>query len=617
MSNIPEQIISSEEISDLSTNKQTNTNNIKNISAKKKINLNTKNNISIKNQQNETPILLKSKKDIEPNDTGKIKIENNPIKKIKIKKGLNNNNFQDNSNKIIEQYLMEIQRLQNTIKKKDKEINELKIKLDNNNKSKNINQKCFYLLDSGGMGLQILGEKMYNKNKNVEDTTKRIYKIQSLDKMEIFNENINYNIIIETRDSIEILPTQKTPLKGQKTIQMQIDPLEKINYMQILDQLAILNNNNETVKNSNIEMEERDSIEILPTQKTPLKAQKINDMYIERLKIPELFIQNIDHMSIIEGTKKEKNINKIETRDTIKILSLEVKPLQMQHVQKMSIKKYDLSENFGKNRKTENNQEILSTPRAKISTRIMNSIEHIPIKKSPLQMKNAEDLRNKYIKKFKSERKDANNAVDIKKDKSRIENIEPINSSNIISKRKSNYKTYDYGNNLIKPTLKMQNKNNNRSIKDNNISNHKLREISYTNKKDKYSLVKPKPSIMPMCGTTKNITNEKKRINIKYNIHINNRDNNKVSSYLDSSSIYKNNKIFNKNNNSDLNECQNKKGRNVRIIRTQRYGPSIIEKKFIAHSCEKCNNLNFQKKNYCIRDNFHVINSMKNYEQSP
>jgi hypothetical protein len=590
MSNIPEQIISSKEISDLCAQRQTNINNIKNILTKKKININTKNNISTKHKHIETPILLKSKKDIEPNDTEKIKIENNPIKKTKIKKGLNNNNLQDNSNKnkIFEQYLIEIQRLQNTIKNKDEEINELKIKLDNKNKSKNINQKCFYLLDTGGMGLQILAEKMNNKNKNVENTnnTKRIYKIQSLDKMEIFNENINYNIIIEERDSIEILPTQKTPLKGQKTIQMQIDPLEKINYMQILDQLTILNNNNEIVKNNNIEMEERDSIEILPTQKTPLKAQKINDMYIERLKTPEFFIQNIDHMSIIEVAKKDKNINKIETRDTIKILSLEVRPLQMQHVQKMSIKNCDLNENFRKSRKNEENQEILSTPRAKTITRIMNSIEHIPIKKSPLQMKNAEELRNKYLKKFKSERKEANNAVDKKKDKSRIENLESINTSNIISKQKSNYKTNNYGNNLIKPTLKMQNKNNNRSIKDNNISNHKLREISYTNKKDKYSLVKPKPSIMPMCGTTKNITNEKKRINIKYNIHINNRDNNKASSYIDSSSIYKNNKIFNKNNNSDLNECQNKKGRNVRIIRTQRYGPSIIEKKFIAHSCE-------------------------------
>ena len=81
-------------------------------------------------------------------------------------------------------------------------------------------------------------------------------------------------------------------------------------------------------------------------------------------------------------------------------------------------------------------------------------------------------------------------------------------------------------------------------------------------------------------------------------------------------SIHKNKNILNNNNNNtNANDCENKKGRNVRIIRTQKHGPSIIEKKFIAHSCEKCNNLNFKKNNYSIRDNFHVILSIKNYDQ--
>ena len=623
MSEIPEPIISSEAITDISPSKQVNNNiTTNNPPTKNKINLITRitnNNIQ---KRIDSPVILKSKRD----DSEKTKVEKNKkIKKCKIKNVLNNNNLQENVNinKIIGQYKAQVQRLQYTIKSKDEEINELKIKLENNNnnQNKNINIKYFDTLDTGGMGLKILASKINNNNNNNNNNNEtinnkiRTYKIQSLDKMEIYNDNINYNINIETRDSIEILPTVKAPLKGQKTLQMQINPLKKMNYIQILDQLAILNNNQIIRNNNNIEIEERDSIEILPTQKTPLKAQKINQMYIERLKIPEFFIQNIDNMSIIEDTKKNKNNNEIESRDCIQIFSLEVTPLQMQHVQKMYIEK------FQKNKKNDENQDILSTPRNKNYTKLINSIEHIPIKKSPLQLKNAEELRTKYLKKFKSENKDSNNSINKRKEESRIVHTS-INVCHINSKPKSNNKNNHYGNSLIKPTLKMRNNNNNKNvINNNNINNHKLEEISYTNKnkKYKYNFVKPKPSILPVCRTTKNINNEKnekKQTNIEYNIHINKKDNNKISSYHNSSSIHKNKNILNNNNNNtNANDCENKKGRNVRIIRTQKHGPSIIEKKFIAHSCEKCNNLNFKKNNYSIRDNFHVILSIKNYDQ--
>ena len=545
----------------------------------------------------DSPVLLKSKMKTGPNDLEGIKLEINQPKKVKIRKIINNNLHENlNINKIIQQYLYQIQRLQNFIKNKEDEINSLKIQLENI-ELKGINRKCFDILEVGGMGLKILAKEKQN-NKNTSNV-KRIYKIQSLDKMEILNENINYDINIETRDSIEILPTLKTPLKGQKTIQLQINPLKKRNYIQILDQLIILSNKKKEI---DIEIEERDSIEILPTQKTPLKAQKISQMYIQRIELPKFLIQNIDNMSIFGENKKD---NIIESRDAIQIVSLEMTPLKAQHVQNMIINKLEFDNNV---KKIKGDKEFLSTPRNKNYIKLINSIEHIPIKKSPLQLKNVEDLKNKYIKKNKSKNKKQNN-INKEKNELKIDYIESINICNINSKPKSNSQYCSYSNAFIKPTLKMQNLKNNKNNK--NIKNNyqKIEEITLTNKKYKYKLVFPKPSILPLSKTTKNINfekYEKKRIitEIK-NINDNNKDNN------NNSSIYKRSKILNKVNEI---ECENKKGRNVRVIRTQKHGPSIVEKRFIAHSCEKCNNnLNFQKiENNIIRDKFPLIHFMKN-----
>ena len=188
------------------------------------------------------------------------------------------------------------------------------------------------------MGLKILAEK---KQTNENTILKPKYKIQFLDKIGILNESLNYELKIEIRDSIEILPTPKTPLKGQRTIQMQIDPLKTINYIQILDQMVILNNN----KKDYIEIDERDSIEILPTIKAVLQMQRVSQMYIERLEIPEYLIQNIDNMTIIKEKNKD---NKIELRDCIQLLSLEMYQLQAQHVQKLVINKIFSDKNIKK-----------------------------------------------------------------------------------------------------------------------------------------------------------------------------------------------------------------------------------------------------------------------------
>lgn len=528
----------------------------------------------------DSPFLLKGKK---PISSEKIKVEinkpqkenKNPKKKL-IKK------------KSIEKCRIYIQQLQNYIKIKEEEIKSLKKELQN--KSKNIKKNFFENLDTGGMGLNILSSKQQNneKIKNI----KRIYKIQFLDKMEILSINKNININIEKRDSIEILPTIKTFLKAQKVNEMIINPFKKKNYIQILDQLAIYKNN----KIKYLKIEDRDSIEILPTLKTPLQAQKVNQMFIERLEIPDFLIQNLDNMVIMKGNKI---INMIESRDSIKITEekiTEKTPLQAQHIENMIINSFE-SENI----QISESKDFLKTPRNKNFQKIRNSIEHVPLKKSPLQLKTAEDLKNKYLKKYKSENKEFNNKNIIEKEGFKIDYIESINVCNITFKPKSNYKNYNYDKSFIKPSLKMQNKEKISKII-NNRNNHKIEEISYKNKDIKYNLATPKPSILPLSKTTKNIN--KPRNESKKDKNNNNKKGDNNNNYYRKINLFENNK----NNN---NGCGIKKGRNVRVIRTQKYGPSIIEKRFVAHSCEKCNeNLHF-KVNDSIKDNFHAIHSIK------
>ena len=502
--------------------------------------------------------------------------------------------------KLIEKYKIYIQQLQTFLRMKDEEIKSLKKDLQN--KLKHINKNGFENLDTGGMGIILLAGKKQNQNKETI-SQKCIYKIQFLDKMEILNLNKNYDINIESRDSIEILPTIKKPLKAQKVMEMTINPLNQLNYIQILDQMAILREKNKTY---NIKIEGRDSIEILPTSKNPLKAQKVNQMTVEKMEIPEFLIQNIDNMIVITGNKKN---NMIESRDSIKIFCEERIPLKAQHIENMIIDSFDSDKN---SIKLSEKKDLLRTPRNKNLQKPRNSIEHVPLKKSPLQMKNAEDLRNKYLKKNRSENKEINNYNAKIKEELKNDYIETITNFYNNYKPKSKYKYYNYENFSIKPSLKMQNTNN--YIKITNISNnHKLEEISYTNKNFKYNFAIPKPSILPLSRTTKNINISKYEKRKESNTSKSNSRN--YSNYYNINKVgYTNNNMRNDNQKNNkyinYNESENKKGRNVKVIRTQKKGPSIIEKRFIAHSCEKCNNnLNFKKNS--IRDNFHETHFIK------
>ena len=543
------------------------------------------NNNTIGQKRMDSPFKLKAQKNIEQTPTDKIKV----LSKNQKEKNLKQHSLK---NKNVEKYKIFIQKLQKYLNLKEEKIKSLKLELQN--KSKIINKRCFENLDTICMEIKILASKRQMN----ENGIKHIYKIQFLDKMEILNINKNNNIIIETRDTIEILPKVKTPLKAQKVNEMIIRPLERTNYIQILDQLAILKNNK---RNKYIKIEERDKIEILPTIKTPLQAQKVNQMYIERLEIPEFLIQNLDNMIILKGHKK---LNMIESRDSIRIVSEESRPLKAQHTGNMLIDSCEY------NKKTLYNshcKEILKTPRSNNIQKLRNSIEKVPQKKSPLHLKSVGDLKNQYLKKNKSENRELNkDTKEFEKDEFKIDNIGSINVYNINSKQNLNYNNYNYDNASIKPSLKMKNSNFTRRI-NNNTNNHKLEEISYKNKKYAYNLAKPKPSILPLSRTTKNINNITKYENKRdKNDNIYNY-NNKCGTYNNSNYIREKNSNENKICNK---ECENK-GRNVRVIRTQKNGPSIIEKRFIAHSCEKCSNyLNF-KKNNSIRDNFHEIHSIK------
>ena len=522
----------------------------------------------------DSPNLLNDELNKEQVSTEKIKQENNQL--------TNTKNLKKNT--IVEKYKLYIQRLRKFLKSKEEEINSLKEELQ---KIKTFNKNNFYNLDIGGMGLNILAPKkeICESSKN----SKYKYKIQFLDQIEIFNENINGNINIETRDSIEIFPTIKTPLKAQKVNEMLITPLKRINYIQILDQLSILKDNALT---KNIKIEERDSIEIFPTIKTLLKAQKVSQLYIKSLGTPEFLIQNLDRMIIIKENKKE---HIIESRTPIEIFSEERTPLKAQHTENMFIISYK-SDNY---RKPPENNEILKTPKHSNYQKLRNSIEQVTQKKSPLKLKNSEDLKNKYLKKYRSENNDYTEEKNCLGEDKKI--LSPNNEEKY--KPKLSYRYNKCNNVSIRPTLKVQDEN----VKTkNNLNNHKLEEISYKNKK--YNIIIPKPSILPLSKTTKNINTaryeNRRNKNVINIINENRKEYNNNYPILRKSNI---NERANKNNE----QYENEKGRNVKIIRTQKNGPSIIEKKYIAHSCEKYNNLNF-KKNNSIRDNFHEVHSINN-----
>ena len=204
-------------------------------------------------------------------------------------------------------------------------------------------------------------------------------KIQNTDQLSIFRTPKPKNII-EPKDTLEILPKEKEPLKKQIIDSLQIEGLSTIKVeikIQNTDQLTIFR----TQRPENI-IEIKDFLEILPTEKEPLKKQLVDDLYIERVKTikPENEIQNTDHLSIF---KLQKPLNTIETRDNIELLSIEKLPLKKQLVDDLYIEKMVIIKPENKIQNIDK-ISIFTLPRSQNSIESKDNIEILPIKKEPL-----------------------------------------------------------------------------------------------------------------------------------------------------------------------------------------------------------------------------------------
>ena len=605
---------SSEKVFNDPNDKNTSIKNLSKSLLNKKLtnnNQNIKSNIYNNSKSCETKYLenntkLNTGKDLNTIEKNKSKL-NQPQNKKNIQK---NTKLNENPQKLIEQYKFQIQQLYNSLRIKEQEIISLKKELQRA-KLNNI-KKCFENLEINTTKMDILSKEIPNNEKR-NIIKKNEHKIQYLDKMLVLNKTKKNHLKIESRDSIEIFQTEKPPLQAQITAQMQIEPLENEKFFQILDQFEI----NGLLKLENdLEIESRDSIEIFQTKKSPLKPQKVIQMLIERMILPDFLIQKIDNMIIMKDIKIYKIKNIIEERDSFQISCSLKKSLQVQHIENMLFKSIESYKNLIES--NEDNSILNQLNNKKLGT-LTNSIEHIPIKKSPLHLKNPEEIKKKYLKKYNS---DNLKKFYYEKDDIQIDYIESVNICNINFKPKSNYIVYNSSNcykneNLsLKPTLKVQN------LKDyfqkkKNLKNHTIAEISYKNKKFiNYNLITPKPTIQQtkkiskICniekvektkGKNDGCTGFKNKISNKeiiYKKHNNKEYNYKKLNFTDRNIENKYYTINNIINDKKKFECKNLGGRNVRIIKTQKHGPSIIEKKYIASSCEKYNNnyLTFKKK---------------------
>ena len=167
--------------------------------------------------------------------------------------------------------------------------------------------------------------------------------IQSMDKFFV-NKVIKNNNFPEARECIEILPIAKEPLISQLVDEMFIEPLERPIYIkQKNDNIEILNSINNK-NNKNIIEEPRESIEILRSEKAPLKIQLVDQMFIENLeKLDNLVIKKNSNLQIL-NSKKLLN-NTIEPEESLEIISNIEKKYEKQDVDNMYIESLEKTDN--------------------------------------------------------------------------------------------------------------------------------------------------------------------------------------------------------------------------------------------------------------------------------
>ena len=211
--------------------------------------------------------------------------------------------------------------------------------------------------------------------------------IQSMDKFFV-NKIIKKNNFPEMRECIEILPIAKKPLIPQLVDEMFIEHLEKPLYIkQKNNDIEILNTNNNN-KNKNIIEEPRESIEILSSEKAPLKIQLVDQMYIEHLeKQDNLTVKKNSNLEILNSKKLLEN--SIEPKESIEILSNVDKKYETQYVDDMYIESLEKIDNkiqslgrmaiynTKKNEKLEEENtiiEILPTKKKSFKTQIVDEM---------------------------------------------------------------------------------------------------------------------------------------------------------------------------------------------------------------------------------------------------
>ena len=219
-------------------------------------------------------------------------------------------------------------------------------------------------------------------------------KVQNIDKIEILRIPKSNNVIVESRDNIEILPKPKNPLKLQLIDSLSIEGAERPkNEIQSIDKINILKAP-KTILNV---IEERDNIHLYPKEKEPLTKQLVDDLMIERNIIkPENKIQNIDKMTILKAPKPE---NIIEEKDNIFIAPKIKEPLKNQNIDSLLIEGINRPEN---KILEVDKMEILRAPKStNISIEEKDSL-FIPRKeKEPLEKQLVDDLMiEKSIKKY-------------------------------------------------------------------------------------------------------------------------------------------------------------------------------------------------------------------------
>jgi len=218
--------------------------------------------------------------------------------------------------------------------------------------------------------------------------------IQNIDKIAIFRIS-RPNNIPEQMQNIEILPIPKESLKGQIVDSLFIEgliPIKIENSIQNVDKLTIF----KSPKPQNI-IETRDMMEIQPLEKEPFQKQLVDDLYIERLlsQKQENTIQNTNNFCIF---RKQRTQNVIEPKDNIELLPKEREPLKGQLVDSLNIEGLALIKPENKIQNIDK-LTIFKTPRANNLIESMENIEILPIEKEPLKKQLVDDL---FIERIKS-----------------------------------------------------------------------------------------------------------------------------------------------------------------------------------------------------------------------